>query len=481
MTFCYEWDKYVSHLWRYAQMDRPDLASAVHNASKKYDRWQDFTTDLFTRLYQEDPQLSDKQVPEFYRELHSRLNELKEFRELRDRTVGDEEYSALATDVVADDLFTGALDKVGPVSSTDDEEEALRLLESLKQIAKDDGEETESYDEIIEDLLRSIAKKELENEEAVASLDDTLIRTIIADAAVAVRETIDEQVSAAQAFAFGAPGTGAPPARAETRRVAQHLGRHIKDKPQIKEIIKHAGRLRREMRRAQRSKPDPRSQDIAGVKLGAELDNVLPDEFALANRPETRMLFMDRFASGSLQQLEILEREKKEQGPIVVCVDTSWSMEGERAAWAAGVALAFFEAAVRQKRAFAIIQFHTDVKSCDVFLPRQVTDIDALVDKVMIMQASGGTSFGPALAKAAEVIRAQGAFEKADVVFITDGEALDDLAAVQRDKEQLGFRIYSIYVGGVSWSSNLRAVSDMETHVRNLLDDSPLTPIFAAV
>lgn len=482
MSFVFDWDYYTRHLWQYAQMLDTQKLTAVHEAERNFDHWSEFTTDLFARLYQSDPVDlgEDSDAPAFYRDLHEHIGGLAEFRELRERTVGDEDFAAMATHVVAQDMYEESLAGVGPVRSSDGEADAIAMIEQMKQMAEADGDETDEFDEILDELAKSIVAKAQQNEEAREQLDDTLIRTRVARVFSEIKEQIDEQMSAVEAFGVPQAGTGTPLARADRNRAAKDLGSLLQRFPQMKEIIKHAGRLRREMRRAQRNKPNPHSADIAGVELGADLENILSDEFALLAAPETELMFLDRLAARSLQQVQITEKPKKEQGPVVLCIDCSYSMAGERAAWAAGVALAVFEAAMRQNRACCFIHFNEAVAGHRVFRPRDKLSMERLVDSVLF-QPNGSTAFFPALEKAVETIRGTTPFQDADVLFITDGEASDSLAEIGRAKSQLGFSIYAIYVGVQRSSYELSKISDLNAHISSLLDDSPLRPIFEAV
>jgi uncharacterized protein with von Willebrand factor type A (vWA) domain len=54
---------------------------------------------------------------------------------------------------------------------------------------------------------------------------------------------------------------------------------------------------------------------------------------------------------------ELKGTEKQAKCPVVVCVDNSGSMSGDRETWSKAVALALLEIATMQKRGFVCIHF----------------------------------------------------------------------------------------------------------------------------
>jgi Mg-chelatase subunit ChlD len=59
----------------------------------------------------------------------------------------------------------------------------------------------------------------------------------------------------------------------------------------------------------------------------------------------------------NLMQFKLEGKEKEGKGPLIVCIDNSGSMAGEREEWAKGFALGLLTIAKKQKREFCIIHF----------------------------------------------------------------------------------------------------------------------------
>jgi uncharacterized protein with von Willebrand factor type A (vWA) domain len=84
---------------------------------------------------------------------------------------------------------------------------------------------------------------------------------------------------------------------------------------------------------------------------------------------------------------------------------------------------------------------------------------------------SDGTSFEPALKKAAESVESQ-VYKKADIVFITDGQApisqkfLAEFLDIKKKRE---FRVFGVPIQSCNIST-LKGFSDEIIHVNELLD-----------
>jgi uncharacterized protein with von Willebrand factor type A (vWA) domain len=114
--------------------------------------------------------------------------------------------------------------------------------------------------------------------------------------------------------------------------------------------------------------------------------------------------------------------EEKGKGPVVVCLDGSSSMMGDKEIWAKALALTFFEIARRQRRLFHSICFSsvdTPLHELDLN-PRERYRVE--MDKVIDLAEyfpGGGTDFETALDAALACLR-QSRFNRGDIIFITN-------------------------------------------------------------
>jgi len=165
--------------------------------------------------------------------------------------------------------------------------------------------------------------------------------------------------------------------------------------------------------------------------------------------------------------------EKQGKGPIIACCDNSRSMAGDREIWSKAVILALLEIATMQKRAFVCMHFGGRLDELKV-IEVAIGDKNILTKAVEIAEFfldSDGTAFEPAQKKAAETVASQ-AYQKADVVFITEGQAplaqksLADFLDLKRKRE---FRVFGVPIQSRD-TSTLKELRDEIIQVYELID-----------
>lgn len=277
-------------------------------------------------------------------------------------------------------------------------------------------------------------------------------RRILRQAVKDVRSSVEEQMDA-----YAAMGCGSGSAEAgksdPTAVVAMH--RKIRDSVTLRRIAKLAGRMKRIAARKHRDRVRHGPDELADVETGRDLARVLPTEL-MALGTAAELDFLRKYAEGQLLQYRIDGRESKGQGPLVLLVDRSGSMAGEREVWAKALAVGLMTIAAKERRDFVMIPFD-DATLPPVRLnkPSQEQVIDAIS-----FACCGGTSFDAPLNAGMDAVESS-AFRKADLVMLTDGNAhLSDatrerLAKVKKDR---GCKLLTVLIGA-SYSS-LDTVSD---------------------
>lgn len=177
---------------------------------------------------------------------------------------------------------------------------------------------------------------------------------------------------------------------------------------------------------------------IKSVKVGNKVENALPGEYAMLCDPVLENEFYRKYAEGQLLEYEKENTDAKGRGPMVVCLDNSGSMSGNKLTWAKALVLSLLEIAQKQRRDFALIVFcHTIYKIFIVEKDR--LDPNDLLD-ISEIGATGGTQFEEPLEVAMQVITGRyehpmlkeivkklnltsNRFKKADLTFITDGDS----------------------------------------------------------
>lgn len=289
---------------------------------------------------------------------------------------------------------------------------------------------------------------------------------------IAVTQNLDDATQEAESWslAVGSGQKSSPGRQIE-------LGKHLAGNAKLKKLAKLVGRMKHHALALRRKIFERRNDEVFEVGVGAELSRLLPHELVSLQHPLLRKDFIRRFVDNKLLQYDLRGVEEKGKGPVIVCLDGSSSMMGDKEIWAKALTLTLLEIARRERRLFRSICF----SSANV--PLQIVDLnprvryEAEIDKVMQLAEyfpGGGTDFEKPLDAALACIQ-ESRFKRGDIVFITDGECRvhDDWAERFRaEKEALGFSLFSILIDvGTSSLSSLKAFSDKITSVSQLTSE----------
>ncbi len=243
---------------------------------------------------------------------------------------------------------------------------------------------------------------------------------------------------------------------------AMGLLERMKRNADFKAFAKLLGRLQAVAKKKARENDRGESRQVPRQETGRDLSRALPSELAsYAMGGVMRAQMLQRWAQGTLRLRGAETKSKpKGKGPVVVCRDSSGSMEGERKQWATGVHLALASYAKVQKRGFGSIIFDSVVQLAKVFKAGQVGAKELL--EIVETHSGGGTDFEVPLKRAQAMIDGEG-LEKADIVFITDGECAvgeEFLTKFLAWKEAKGVTVITIIVDDHVSDATVKKFSD---------------------
>jgi uncharacterized protein with von Willebrand factor type A (vWA) domain len=337
-------------------------------------------------------------------------------------------------------------------------------------------------------------------EQAVAQLgegDDNgdqatlLVRAAARKACADAAEALETEAAAMASWGIG-PG--------ERQRLDPNARMKLAEKLQtgkLKQFAELIGRFH-QMAQAQRAhRVEHARSEYVGVTLGDDLTSLIPTELVNLALPTLRAQFAIRYAEQRLMVYDQRGDENEGQGAVIVCVDCSSSMEltddnrisGE--AYAKAFALALLDQARHAKpaREFAAILFSQHIDTAIVFPADQPVQ---LADRIKLAEtfSAGGTAFVPPLNAALHLLEAEyntTGRQRADIVFITDGEAeLPDpwLTRWHEQKKKLGFRCFGIQIG---WWAEENGVAVLDSfcddvrRIEDLADTHATADVFRAV
>jgi len=173
--------------------------------------------------------------------------------------------------------------------------------------------------------------------------------------------------------------------------------------------------------------------EINGLRYSNDISSILPCELSLMKNPAANKLFQLKFAQKQLLSFDYQQQEEykdertdKEEisveknepkGPIIICVDTSGSMQGTPENIAKTITFALSKIALEEERKCYLISFSTKIQTLE--LSDFSSNPIGKLAQFLSMSFNGGTDADPALEHALEMLSSN-EWKNADVLMISD-------------------------------------------------------------
>lgn len=209
--------------------------------------------------------------------------------------------------------------------------------------------------------------------------------------------------------------------------------------------------------------------ETRGIRRSGRVPRMLPSEAVLLLHPRLRLIWHARHAERTLltyEDDEVLEEwihepqaawvpspdrlpeQRQEMGPILVCVDTSGSMQGGAEAVAKAVVLEAVRTAHAQQRACHVFAFSGPGDLLEMPVAVDLPGLEALTG-FMGQSFQGGTDITGPLEHALDKLE-ESDWQLADLLVASDGEfgATPDMAErLRRVKAAQGLRVQGVLIG----------------------------------
>ena len=455
--------------------------------------------DIFLSLYK----YKARVLPEVDMHISTRMNRgiisnlinTPEYISLRHTCRMDQFNAALGTEIIgreAIDILREAIEKLKDLEQKKDAMDRLiEEEEKIDELIEDIGD----IDELIEDAKRAgngslaaqLEQERQAKEQSVATLkamankiaedcdelieDDELVSEVSTTMGSTLTETgkqVQEVSELCEAWGLGT-GENCQVAFQNKKDAIERIRRSSK----LHKLTDLVGKFKESAIVEQKKKAKHGAVEIKGVTTGDKIQDTLPSDRMNLCNDITKGDFYRRMSEHGLLQYSKESNKQKNKGPIIVCVDTSGSMQGDEEIWSKALTVGILEVAQMQKRDFACIIYssHADkpiVIKKDEIAPQKIIDCAERFH-------NGGTSFEAPLNEALELIK-DSTFKNADIVFITDGDCYvsDNFSRkFKQIKEDKDFRTLGVLVnmgcGHVS-DSSLKEFCDNITLVSDIAD-----------
>jgi len=365
------------------------------------DRNAGVVQDVFGSLYKLNPQVRED-ASGAQKEIIKNLLDMPEYKELCKSTRLDDIASAFGTLQLSD-----------------------QILNQVDKIEREAQEQKKSAEEVLNQM----------SDQQKAGLRQSLRRAI-----GEAQEASDEIGEA-----FSAWGTNQGEIKQLPFEQKFKLTEQLLKAGSLKRISELVGRFRNVLNSVDATKWTHGNDEIVDITVGNDLGRLLPSEYLKLKINPT--LFYKDFLEKNLLQYQLKGVEPQGKGPIIVCLDVSGSMYGEREEWAKAVTLALAQLAQNQNRAFSIVTFEEKVIDEMSWAAGAKISLEEKIKIAQIVSDGGGTNYTSALKAAFALRQKDRNFRPADIVFITDGEFQfknEELVEIQKQKKDLEIRVFGL-------------------------------------
>jgi len=418
--------------------------------------------DLFSSYFKFAPKVKEEVSSEvsLNKSLIEETMTTSEYGNLRMATQLDEFNSAMAVAVTSKEL-------VEKIRESSELSEAARDANQVNALSTEQADIDASL-ESLRDLLKNKLKKPLENKlkrkqgqlqkdakkcsSQLAASEKQMQKSISGtrdQQRVAMRAAVQAASDKVDEMSQQCDAWGSEPGAITKMPLGQKiaLAKRLSNADKLKKIAEYAGRIKNIAFRKQQTRIKRGATEIESIETGNDLGKMLPSELALLT-PELEDEFLRKYSEKGLLQYSLNSKEKLGRGPMVVCIDTSGSMSGQREYWSKAVALALSSIAIKEKRGFVLIFFSSGSDCVEFEFP--IGGKDRLQNMMSAMETfiGGGTDFEVPLVRAMSYIEGS-EYKKADIIFITDDECdVSDSFAKEFDalKEEKRFSCFGISV-----------------------------------
>jgi uncharacterized protein with von Willebrand factor type A (vWA) domain len=489
-------DAYDRRVWQHLRAESPSLGEMEQAGSKFLPHFPSLLQDIFCLLFKynvtfhAEPEVLPSAL--LNQVLLNGVRQGGQYDILREQTLLNEAHAGLSTLILGERLL-GIIREQKLFSQRDLRD--LWDIEKQEEIVGRKLEEYQEADTIPEDQLSDEGKKavqkakekmagEVQGAEALLRHKRTQLKQDLQQIesrassrlqaeTIKLAQQLEDAGEEAEAWgdAIGAAGNTSAGQKLE-------LGKRLAGNEKLKKLARMAGRMKLQSVALRKKVFERASEEVLEVEQGDSLHRLLPHELLSLHHPLLRKDFYRRFLDQELIQYSLRGVEEKGKGPMVVCLDGSSSMSGDKEIWSKAVALTLLDIARRQRRLFRSICFSS------AETPLQVLDMNPRdryqVDSKTVMDLAeyfpgGGTDFQTPLNAALDCLR-EARFKTGDIIFITDGECQvspEWANEFRRAKEKLGFSLFSILIDvGPASLGTLREFSDRITTIKQLTGES---------
>lgn len=409
--------------------------------NEKLNTFEYLSQDLFNMMYKLAPSMRDDadmegNIARFNKKIVEKVKDNPEYQALKVITEGNDFESIEGTrefiktlydnldnllkDMTGNKEILNQLDKTEKIKQQ--KEQQLETAIEMYQQGQQDGLDEATMQELakkvksLKNQVDGIERKKKAYEDAITAESYKNDKEIDKNINAAVKAALDKVHNIQDTL----DSWGTEDGRPQTIEGKTSLLKKINSSGKFKEMANYIGKMRRLLKSELNKSYEQGMGEKVGIEFGDKVNKILPAEYVLLALPETKPLFYKKFIEKKLKQYKERTTKYEGMGNIIVCNDESGSTAGGKEYWSKALSIALLDVSRKEHRNYAYIPFSSNIG--------QVVEVTAenYTEDTMLQIANsfmgGGTNFDEPLSKAIELLD-KDQYQKADLVFITDGES----------------------------------------------------------
>jgi len=423
-----------------------------------------FATEMFSRMY-EDSDISETVDKQWAEDIHEILDAQSEFQSIKRMARRDPDLASLAT-AYTFNHFKEEICSVITYRKQEEQENKKKEQEREQgqEKSKGKGQDQEQKE-----------KGENSQDKAVSKLPESLKNEFLSKA-MDFSESVEEIGELKEAMS----GIGSLGSTKELSTERTELINSLTTNGSLKNILKMVGRLKKLMNSFPALVKSKRKEKIYEIEQD-RAPKELSRERMLAANDDTFDQYCFRFATRKQwKKKKGNGQDESGLGPILMCIDTSGSMHGERIELAVALAIATASIASDTKREFKAVTFNKKLGH-EFYIPKKARNSDVLTVLKMISKlgASGGTSFNPPVKWAVDQALKH---PKSDILFLTDGTGSCSTkmsSMLEFAKKKRGLRLFTVLIGEDDYphAGGIEEISDGVINVKELTENKSINEL----
>lgn len=465
-------DRMDRRFFRELLRESENLRRAASRAAESWPEGLPLLQDLFSSVFKPCPVLKEEAEVRpsvlLNHAVMSRLIGFPEWERLRRSTVLDRSAAALAAAYLLDFLLTHVPRDPALQQALDAGRQAARAGQSADALTYAVGRAEEAA---VESARWGTAVRE------IVQRQESVLSNTVYGAVLKARRYVEQALDSLD-------GLGVSDAERQSMALDDQLNLMIQAlNPNLVRVAQLA-RQHRQLRQGRLERQVCRPiGELWTIERGRSLSQLIPSELAMLGHPLGKAEFLRRWSEGQTMQYAFRQRVRNVPPPLILMLDTSgsteeWVVENQyqRRDWIASVAVALLDMARADGREMAAVHFGTilapdgrEVPACAVHrYPAGKARAGERLELASVW-IGGSTPVYDGYLQAVALMRDNPALRGADIVCITDGQWSgwpDTLrAAVDRDRQELGFRFTGVVVGEGN-EECFRPIADVILHAR---------------